>query len=188
MTQRSLPNNLSKNYFTKIWNELNDDDLDSYGITVGKKPSAAGSYLDDTTDVLQLLNTLVRSTKRDKKKNFSAIDLPSQAGGPAHTALRENFNTLDERKVAAGVGTYGRTVQQIFTSPLKATSTQQQDSPNNGLKAGIRAMSAGHLPLNSPEEDSGMQRTLSSSRLTMMGYLESIHDEDGDDKEDGIFF
>ena len=49
-------------------------------------------------------------------------------------------------------------------------------------------MSAGHLPLNSPEEDSGMQRTLSSSRLTMMGYLESIHDEDGDDKEDGIFF
>ena len=49
-------------------------------------------------------------------------------------------------------------------------------------------MSVDHLPLHQhQEEGEGIQRTLSSARLTMTGYLESINDN-ADEKDEGIFF
>lgn len=50
----------------------------SFGVTVGKKPTAANAYLDDPSAVIELLGTLSKSSMR-AKKYFSALDLPSQA-------------------------------------------------------------------------------------------------------------
>jgi trehalose 6-phosphate synthase/phosphatase len=44
-----------------------------FGLTVGKKPSAAGSYLDDPSAVLDLLNSL---TKVMQRAFFSTVNLP----------------------------------------------------------------------------------------------------------------
>ena len=42
----------------------NIEELAAFGITVGKKPSAAGSYLDDPSAVLDLLNSMTKITQR----------------------------------------------------------------------------------------------------------------------------
>ena len=49
-------------------------ELATYSVTVGKKPSAAASYVDDVPGVLEMLSTLVRSSQRDPKY-LSSIDL-----------------------------------------------------------------------------------------------------------------
>jgi trehalose 6-phosphate synthase/phosphatase len=148
-------------------------DCDTFGITVGKKPSAAGSYVNDSFEVLELLNTLARSSHRDKK-HFSAVDLPSQAGGPAHSALKENFTALNELK---------RHSARVNYTALKVPTMSK------GTASLDRAMSVGHLPLSNQEQEEsvGLVRTLSSAHLTMNGYLESINDTEGDN-DDGIFF
>lgn len=51
--------------------------INAFSVTVGKKPTAAKAYVDDSHAVLELLNTLVKSLQRDKKY-FSVTDLPSQ--------------------------------------------------------------------------------------------------------------
>ena len=48
--------------------------VSAYGITVGKKPSLAGSYVDDTSAVMDLLNTVIKTAQRDKNY-FSSLDL-----------------------------------------------------------------------------------------------------------------
>ena len=50
----------------------------SYSVTVGKKPTAAESYLDDPLAVLELVNALSKCSDREKRY-FSTMDLPSQA-------------------------------------------------------------------------------------------------------------
>jgi trehalose 6-phosphate synthase/phosphatase len=48
----------------------------SYSVTVGKKPTAAESYLDDPLAVLELVNALSKCSEREKRY-FSTMDLPS---------------------------------------------------------------------------------------------------------------
>jgi trehalose-phosphatase len=52
--------------------------LSAFAVTVGKKPSAASSYVDDPSAVFELLVTLSKCSHKEKKF-FSALDLPSQA-------------------------------------------------------------------------------------------------------------
>lgn len=56
-----------------------------FSVTVGKKPSAAASYVDDPIAVMELLTTLSKVADREKKY-FSTLDLPShgQVKLPAH--------------------------------------------------------------------------------------------------------
>lgn len=50
----------------------------SFAVTVGKKPTAATSYLDDPAAVLELLTTMSKSTEREKRF-FSSVDLSSHS-------------------------------------------------------------------------------------------------------------
>ena len=61
-------------------NEILKDqpNLNAYAVTVGKKPTAAAAYIDDPTDVLELLTSLSKCSNKEKRY-FSAVDLPSQA-------------------------------------------------------------------------------------------------------------
>lgn len=67
----------------------------AFGVTVGKKPTAAQSYVDDPQAVMELLTTLIRTSQRDKR-HFSAVDLPSFAssGSSALAASTSARNSL----------------------------------------------------------------------------------------------
>jgi trehalose 6-phosphate synthase/phosphatase len=54
-------------------------EVSTFSVTVGKKPSLANSYVDDPNAVMELLSTLNKATTRlqDQKKYFSTIDLQS---------------------------------------------------------------------------------------------------------------
>jgi trehalose 6-phosphate synthase/phosphatase len=54
--------------------------IQAFGVTVGKKPTAAMSYVDDSAAVLELLNTLTKSSQRDKRY-FSSVDLAAKLPG-----------------------------------------------------------------------------------------------------------
>ena len=54
------------------------DNQTAFGVAVGKKPTIAQSYVDDTSAVMDLLTTLNRTSLRDKRQ-FSALDLPLAA-------------------------------------------------------------------------------------------------------------
>ncbi len=51
--------------------------VNAFSVTVGKKPTAAKAYVDDSNAVLELLSALVKSLQREKKY-LSVTDLPSQ--------------------------------------------------------------------------------------------------------------
>ncbi len=55
--------------------------LAAYSVTVGKKPTSARAYLDDTVCVGEFLSTLSKTSLRERRFH-SAIDLPSQALKP----------------------------------------------------------------------------------------------------------
>ena len=55
-------------------------DLDVFTCTVGKKPSAAASYIQDVSDVQELLNSLLKVSTRDQKY-YSSSDLRSFSSG-----------------------------------------------------------------------------------------------------------
>ena len=65
--------------FERVANLLKEKHLSAaYGVTVGKKPTSAGSYIDDPTAVIELLTTLSKCSQRERRY-FSAVDLPSHA-------------------------------------------------------------------------------------------------------------
>ena len=120
----------------------NEPDTSAFSITVGKKPSAAQSYLDEPQDVFDLLNTLSRSAQRENRY-FSSIDLPSAAKADA---LRQFEVTGKTPGSLAAKSTGG--AHDIFNPPPKRdafASTKRAPSltPEN------RAMSVGNLSLSS---------------------------------------
>ena len=70
--------------------------INAFGITVGKKPSAAHSYVDDPAAVLDLLVSLTKSVQRDKRF-FSSIDLPSRHVSLDFIRILSDF-VLSQRK------------------------------------------------------------------------------------------
>jgi trehalose-phosphatase len=80
--------------------ELRDQSVVSaYGVTVGKKPTAASAYIDDPAAVLELLVSLSKCSNKEKKF-FSALDLPSQAGqlpqGMPGFAAQQEYSAREE--------------------------------------------------------------------------------------------
>ncbi len=93
-----------------------------FGVTVGKKPTAANAYLDDPSAVVELLSSLGKASMREKKF-FSALDLPSQAlkdvAGFAQQAKQSqqqarqqvHFSPAPDRQQTSGTGSpYGSLV------------------------------------------------------------------------------
>ena len=148
-------------------------DIVAYGVTVGKKPSSATSYVDDPKAVIELLGTLNRSTQRDNRF-FSAVDLPSKNKQYDKTLssvreIKEKESTLDSRS------TNKHTIKSRLTHENRAMSVD-----NLNLSGQISSGTGG-------ENMRKMHRTNSSSHLTISSYLESINDVDDED-DAGIFF
>ena len=51
-----------------------NEDVSYFTVTVGKKPSAASTFVDDPGAVMDVLSTLIKSAQRDRKHS-SAVDL-----------------------------------------------------------------------------------------------------------------
>jgi trehalose 6-phosphate synthase/phosphatase len=63
--------------FERVSQLLQDDpNLNCFSVTVGKKPTAAKSYVDDSNSVLELLTLFTKAMQRDKK-HASLTDIPS---------------------------------------------------------------------------------------------------------------
>jgi trehalose 6-phosphate synthase/phosphatase len=63
--------------FERVTMLLHDQpQVSAFSVTVGKKPTAAKAYVDDSSAVLELLTTLSKTLQRDKKYS-SVTDLPS---------------------------------------------------------------------------------------------------------------
>ncbi|CAM9124205.1 unnamed protein product, partial [Ectocarpus fasciculatus] len=57
--------------------------MSKFAVTVGKKPTAAASYLDDPSQVMQLLAMLGKCTSQLNRKYMSAINLSSRGISPS---------------------------------------------------------------------------------------------------------
>ena len=188
--------------FEQIQRLQNSEGIEAFGITVGKKHSAAGSYVDDPTEVMALLGTLSRLSVGDNKF-FSSVDLPSQVrrsagitaqkadkarnayvqkclqGQSAGSGKKVAFSAIDSvgGPVATGMGLVGHRAMSVNDLSLASSVRSSLVNPNN----------ANGAPTNGTGR--GFSRTLSQSRLTMTGYLNSINDNDEEgDNAAGIFF
>ena len=68
-------------------------ELEVFTATVGKKPSAAASYLHDVNEAQELLDSLVKVSTRDQKF-YSAIDLRSHIGASGGFGLSSEMETV----------------------------------------------------------------------------------------------
>ena len=101
-------------------------DLDVFTCTVGKKPSAAASYMHEVTEVQELMNSLVKVSTRDQKF-YSSADLtayssrnpaesnPLSLSGNGFEAALTKSRSLSEMGTGVGGGDT-RTEVKISTS------------------------------------------------------------------------
>ena len=177
----------------RLATENETGDLAAFSITVGKKPSAAQSYLDDPSMLMDLLSTLGRSAQRENRY-FSAVDLrqmdPTSSGGrglaggvsrgfpPRTPHADDTFNSG------------GTTGGLSLASPAAGGRARTLTPENRAMSVGNLALSAQGGGVKGEKGGTGglgMSRTGSSAHLTMSSYLESIKD-DNDDDDTGLFF
>ena len=65
------------------------DTLSVFGVTVGRKPSAAQSFVDDPVAVIEVLNSLVKSAQRDMRMSFNDLTSPSYS---SHSSPGNSFS------------------------------------------------------------------------------------------------
>lgn len=137
------------------------DDLQVFTCTVGKKPSAAASYLHDVNEVQELMDSLVKVSARDRQFS-SATDLSSFDPISPSVSLRIHSNSID----VTGAFEY---VDETLSSGIS------------------KSVSLNAMKPKSP----GDQRTLDEARisgnLSEFMRLGTIEDQD-DDEDDANFF
>ncbi len=161
-------------------NRINDikENISIFGVSVGKKPTSATSYVDDPAAVMEVLETLIKSTQRDKRF-FSSIDLPSQAAPLITTPVRSSLDSSAHGRELGG----GRALS-VGNLVSRDTSTESDIvRPSKGrnpweLKQG---------PTSTTKDINNLTR--STSYLSMNHYLDNIDDKNAEGEDDcGIFF
>lgn len=76
--------------------------MSKYAVSVGKKPTAATSYVDDPSQVMQLLAMLGKCTNQLNRKYVSAIDLSSKDVSTALAPARSIGFSAMSRGLSAG--------------------------------------------------------------------------------------
>jgi len=102
-------------------------DLQVFTCTVGKKPSAAASYLHEVGEVQELIESLVKVSSRDQK-HYSYVDLTSCSG---HN--RKNSGLLlksDQETVSTGV-TKSRSLSEMASHPSDIPSKTEVKVSNS---------------------------------------------------------
>ena len=139
------------------------DNISIFSVTVGKKPTSADSYVDDPSAVMEVLNTLNKSTQRDEKGSAGS-------GGPFGSRDR---GTL--RSESAG---------QLVVSVSHTESQQPLDQTFDGGSLLHSPKTTTGAPGSSP-----LARTLSAAHLSMSQYLNSIENTANEEDDDaGVFF
>ena len=165
------------------------ESVDGFGVTVGKKPSAAGAYVEDPLGVMELLTTLSRSSDRDNRY-YSTADLPSQlASQKARQAFVQRALQSPGMANSSGPTTTAQLVHPPQPTSLSTGAATIFGTDVGRMKPEHRAMSVGNLALASAPLQPSIMRTVSSSHLTMNNYLASINDSNNEEGDDaGIFF
>ena len=154
------------------------DSISSWGITVGKKPSLAQSYVDDPNAVLDLLLNLVKMSQRDKRF-FSSVD------------LSEKFMESSESQLKS------RSVDKCIIT--KSISDNSLLRPNAAVTHPIFSVQDKQEGEISGDISNLFPRNNSLVDITMKEYLDSINevtiDDDDDSRSDsdgdagnGLFF
>ena len=166
-----------------------------FGVTVGKKPSAATSFVDDPNGLMELLTALSRTSARDNKY-YSVADLSSHMAGGATDFSPPKIDTTAMfnlgSPLSSPLAAWGGAVD-----PLRSRTAAFLDvkKPSGQTGAGGSLANRATSMLNLSTQNSitnnvftgNMSRNASSAHLTMSSYLESINDEQ-EEEEDGLFF
>lgn len=75
--------------------------MSKYGVAVGKKPTAATSYVDDSSQVMQLLTMLGKCTNQMNRRYMSVVNLSSQG---LMTAPCSPHSRLNKQTNSGGLG------------------------------------------------------------------------------------
>ena len=86
-------------------------ELAGFSVTVGKKPTLANSFLDDSVAVLEVLMTLSKFAQRDKTKFYSTADLTGFGGisSDSRTSSKAQSNSA-----SIDSPTSGKVRQELF--------------------------------------------------------------------------
>lgn len=161
-------------------NRISDmkENISIFGVSVGKKPTSATSYVDDPAAVMEVLETLIKSTQRDKRF-FSSIDLPSQAAPLITTPMRSSLDSSAHGRELGG----GRALS-VGNLVSRDTSTES-DIVRPGKGRNPWELKQGPTPTTKDINN----LTRSTSYLSMNHYLDNIDDKNAEGEDDcGIFF
>jgi trehalose 6-phosphate synthase/phosphatase len=136
-------------------------DLEVFTCTVGKKPSAAATYLHDVNEAEELLESLVKVSARDRQFN-SATDLRSMT--PLESPNRSS-STSDSRDA------FGSSIDTLSSGISKSMSLSQMKSPKKKTFGGM-------------EMSDEIRVSSNLSEYMRMGTIEDDEDED----DDAVFF
>jgi trehalose 6-phosphate synthase/phosphatase len=137
------------------------DDLEVFTCTVGKKPSAAATYLHDVSEAEELLEALVKVSARDRQFS-SASDLRSIV--PLEPQVRAN--SIDVTS-SFDAGQFGSSMDTLSSGISKSLSLNQ-----------MKQKTLGGMPIS--------DSLRVSTNLSEYMRLGTIEDEDEDD--DAVFF
>jgi trehalose 6-phosphate synthase/phosphatase len=141
--------------------------LEVFTCTVGKKPSAAASYLHDVTEVQELLDALVKVSTRDQKY-YSNIDLQTYAQEQGITIYGAESPSST---VSTGIG------QKTMSSD------QLSGSGDPTIGGGLGVIPPSSVEVGHYSSDFGDKNSRPTS-VSMIEYFETIND----DEEDAIVY
>lgn len=156
-------------------------ELAAFSVTVGKKPTLAQGYLDDTSAVLELLTTLSKYTQRDKTKFYSTADLMGINSLSTESQHNAGFNSLSEspgirsKKASSSDGNF----QEVEPRPpsvsiMPPKNSSGDPSADDDELFGMPPVGPAAIPRN-------------ASLINMMEYMNSIQESNQED-DGAIFF
>jgi len=168
---------------------LGGSKLAAFSVTVGKKPTAAQAYVDDPAAVMELINTLIRTSQREKK-HFSSVDLPSYVTSGLQVQTKAQASTSKDKHLTFTFDTVEATRE---TKPKRPSVSRAMSESNLSANVGefFQRKSLAIDPIfDSPElsSESQLPRSASGTLLSMSDYLDSIDDQDKEGDSGGIFF
>jgi trehalose 6-phosphate synthase/phosphatase len=137
------------------------DDLQVFTCTVGKKPSAAASYLHDVNEVQELMDSLVKVSSRDRQFS-SATDLSSFDTLSPPMSLRTHLHSIDITRP------YQYVDETLSSGISKSVSLNAMKSKSPGVQ-----------PVSDEIKISG-----NLSEFMRLGTIDDQEDED----DDAVFF
>lgn len=155
--------------------------VNTFSVTVGKKPSAAKAYVDDPAGVFEVLSTLSRALNKEKRY-FSVTDLPSYAQNDV-----SSFATFAKKDQYD----FQQNISQVKSAPFGLHRATSDGNFSMGPLDKFQQFKQGaHViqPTESVDEHPFSLKSMpSAAHLSMSEYMNSISEDHRED-DGGIFF